>query len=222
MATSRISGRPLPRSAPQARRRPVSVASGQLELVVRASLPDGDRPVRSDGSEDDPAHYRQLPPAGKSTQKMAQLCSARLGSMRRELPGGYELDDDSARIDVDAVHGYLSEESYWARGPGARRSSTSSSANGDARCRPVPRRRADRLRACGLGRRTRSRTSLTSTCYRSTAAAGWVSSSYVRRSKEAISARPALAAAHAGRAVPVRALRLRPRRRERLMERSPG
>jgi GNAT superfamily N-acetyltransferase len=36
--------------------------------------------------------------------------------MRRELPGGYELDDDPARIDVDAVHRYLAEESYWATG----------------------------------------------------------------------------------------------------------
>lgn len=36
--------------------------------------------------------------------------------MRRELPGGYELDDDPARIDLDAVHRYLSEESYWAKG----------------------------------------------------------------------------------------------------------
>jgi GNAT superfamily N-acetyltransferase len=36
--------------------------------------------------------------------------------MRRELPGGYELDDDVDRIDIDAVHRYLSEESYWAAG----------------------------------------------------------------------------------------------------------
>ena len=36
--------------------------------------------------------------------------------MRRSLPGGYELDDDVARIDVDAVHRYLSDESYWAQG----------------------------------------------------------------------------------------------------------
>lgn len=36
--------------------------------------------------------------------------------MRRELPGGYELDDDPGRIDVAAVHRFLSEESYWARG----------------------------------------------------------------------------------------------------------
>jgi GNAT superfamily N-acetyltransferase len=28
----------------------------------------------------------------------------------------FELDDDAARVDVDAVHRYLSEESYWARG----------------------------------------------------------------------------------------------------------
>ena len=36
--------------------------------------------------------------------------------MRRELPGGFELDDDRARIDLDAVHEYLAHESYWARG----------------------------------------------------------------------------------------------------------
>jgi GNAT superfamily N-acetyltransferase len=34
----------------------------------------------------------------------------------RELPDGYELDDDARRIDVDAVHRFLSEESYWAKG----------------------------------------------------------------------------------------------------------
>jgi hypothetical protein len=36
--------------------------------------------------------------------------------MRRELPGGYELDDDPGRIDREAVHRYLSGESYWAQG----------------------------------------------------------------------------------------------------------
>ena len=36
--------------------------------------------------------------------------------MKRDLGDGYELDDDPARIDGDAVHRYLSEESYWARG----------------------------------------------------------------------------------------------------------
>ena len=36
--------------------------------------------------------------------------------MRRALPGGLELDDDPGRIDLDAVHEYLSNESYWARG----------------------------------------------------------------------------------------------------------
>ncbi len=34
----------------------------------------------------------------------------------RRLEGGYELDDDRSRIDVDAVHEYLAGESYWARG----------------------------------------------------------------------------------------------------------
>ena len=36
--------------------------------------------------------------------------------MRRELRDGYELDDEPARIDVDAVHDYLSNHSYWAAG----------------------------------------------------------------------------------------------------------
>ncbi len=36
--------------------------------------------------------------------------------MHRDLGDGYELDDDPARIDGEAVHRYLSEESYWARG----------------------------------------------------------------------------------------------------------
>ena len=36
--------------------------------------------------------------------------------MIRELPGGFELDDDPARVDLDAVHRFLSEEAYWARG----------------------------------------------------------------------------------------------------------
>jgi GNAT superfamily N-acetyltransferase len=36
--------------------------------------------------------------------------------VRRELPGGFELDDDPARVDVDAVYDYLANESYWARG----------------------------------------------------------------------------------------------------------
>jgi GNAT superfamily N-acetyltransferase len=36
--------------------------------------------------------------------------------VKRDLGGGYELDDDASRIDREAVHRYLSEESYWARG----------------------------------------------------------------------------------------------------------
>lgn len=36
--------------------------------------------------------------------------------MRRGLPGGFELDDDRGRVDLDVVHRYLSEESYWAAG----------------------------------------------------------------------------------------------------------
>ena len=36
--------------------------------------------------------------------------------MRRNLGDGIELDDDAARIDVDAVHDFLSNHAYWAQG----------------------------------------------------------------------------------------------------------
>jgi GNAT superfamily N-acetyltransferase len=32
------------------------------------------------------------------------------------LSDGLELDDDPARVDVDAVHEFLANESYWAKG----------------------------------------------------------------------------------------------------------
>lgn len=35
--------------------------------------------------------------------------------MLRDLGNGYELDDDRSRIDVDAVHAYISQ-AYWASG----------------------------------------------------------------------------------------------------------
>ncbi len=38
--------------------------------------------------------------------------------MRHDLGDGYELDDDPRRIDLDAVHAYLSEKAYWALGRG--------------------------------------------------------------------------------------------------------
>ncbi len=36
--------------------------------------------------------------------------------MRRELPGGFELDDDRDRVDVAELHRFLSTEAYWALG----------------------------------------------------------------------------------------------------------
>jgi GNAT superfamily N-acetyltransferase len=35
---------------------------------------------------------------------------------RRPLGDGLELDDDPARVDVDAVHDFLANTSYWAEG----------------------------------------------------------------------------------------------------------
>jgi ribosomal protein S18 acetylase RimI-like enzyme len=34
----------------------------------------------------------------------------------RDLGGGYELDDDRDRVDIAAVHGFLSAHAYWALG----------------------------------------------------------------------------------------------------------
>ena len=36
--------------------------------------------------------------------------------MRRVLADGIEVDDDAERTDIDAVHDYLANESYWAEG----------------------------------------------------------------------------------------------------------
>ena len=36
--------------------------------------------------------------------------------MKRGLPGGFEVDDDRERIDIDAVHDFVSNHSYWAPG----------------------------------------------------------------------------------------------------------
>jgi GNAT superfamily N-acetyltransferase len=36
--------------------------------------------------------------------------------VKRDLGGGYELDDSKERIDLAEVHRFLSEESYWAKG----------------------------------------------------------------------------------------------------------
>lgn len=36
--------------------------------------------------------------------------------MARVLAGGLELDSDPARLDLDAIHRFISEESYWGRG----------------------------------------------------------------------------------------------------------
>ena len=36
--------------------------------------------------------------------------------MGRMLDGGFELDDDPARIDLAAVHAFIGGESYWGRG----------------------------------------------------------------------------------------------------------
>jgi GNAT superfamily N-acetyltransferase len=36
--------------------------------------------------------------------------------IRRKLQGGFELDDDPTRVDLDSVHAFISRQSYWGRG----------------------------------------------------------------------------------------------------------
>jgi ribosomal protein S18 acetylase RimI-like enzyme len=36
--------------------------------------------------------------------------------VKRRLEGGFELDDDRSRVDIDEVHRFLSTEAYWALG----------------------------------------------------------------------------------------------------------
>jgi GNAT superfamily N-acetyltransferase len=40
----------------------------------------------------------------------------RAEAIRRALPGGFELDDDPRRVDLAAVHAFISRQSYWGRG----------------------------------------------------------------------------------------------------------
>ena len=51
--------------------------------------------------------------------------------MRHVLGDGYELDDDPERIDVEAVHAFISKESYW--GAGRSRELLESAISGSAR-----------------------------------------------------------------------------------------
>jgi ribosomal protein S18 acetylase RimI-like enzyme len=36
--------------------------------------------------------------------------------VKRQLDGGFELDDDRNRVDTEALHAFLSEHAYWALG----------------------------------------------------------------------------------------------------------
>ena len=100
-----------------------------------------------------------------------RLPAAHALRMRRELGDGYELDDDPGRIDVAAVHRYLSEESYWAAGRPYELQERARPRR-VARRRPLP-RRARRSASAGRSRPSACRpsTSRTSTSSPSTAGA---------------------------------------------------
>jgi ribosomal protein S18 acetylase RimI-like enzyme len=47
---------------------------------------------------------------------LVELQSDEGGRVKRDLPGGLQLDDDRERIDVVAVHDFLSNHAHWALG----------------------------------------------------------------------------------------------------------
>ena len=54
--------------------------------------------------------------AGDHVSRVIKRADVRLVPVKRDLGEGYELDDDHERIDLAAVHAYISNESYWAKG----------------------------------------------------------------------------------------------------------
>ena len=72
-----------------------------------------------------PSTVRLLPPLtieaarGRSTRSGASSAGAREGVPEpdaAQAAGGFELDDDPERVDVDAVHAFLAHDAYWGRG----------------------------------------------------------------------------------------------------------
>lgn len=94
-----------------------SCAFGAVQARTRAKCA-GIVALEGGGTAPHPRAEEQIDPGlGRTCPEPPSVCRMRdCGAMRRELPGGYELDDDAQRIDVAEVHRYLSAESYWAAG----------------------------------------------------------------------------------------------------------
>jgi GNAT superfamily N-acetyltransferase len=58
------------------------------------------------------SHFRD----GTSYRPFARSRRGRLVPVKRALGNGYELDDDRARLDHEAIHAYIGGVSYWAKG----------------------------------------------------------------------------------------------------------
>ena len=87
--------------------------------VVRRALLEQRLVLNATGADT----VRMLPPLTIGREhdrgrRRAARCRAERGgggarAMIRRLAGGFELDDDPDRLDVDAIHAFISERSYW-------------------------------------------------------------------------------------------------------------
>src|ERR671937_762388 len=93
-------------------------------MYTRAPRPGGERRRPPPGVDDTRSTRTCLfrlrdnsPHSGASCcDAVVRPATARILRMRRTLAAGIELDDDPTRVDIDAVHDFLANHSYWAEG----------------------------------------------------------------------------------------------------------
>ena len=110
----RLLGARRRRGVPRARRRLVPALAGRPRGRRAAALDAARRRGRS--RPERAGATRRAGGRDLLVRGARRLPAADALGVRRELGDGLELDDDPARIDVEAVHRFISEESYWAPG----------------------------------------------------------------------------------------------------------
>src|SRR4029450_9344489 len=95
------------------RRRAVALTGRPAGNRVAAGQPDGGGGLRGPG--------RAGGARGPVGDRLVVRVPRRLPpedalGVKRELPGGFEVDDDRGRVDVEAVHDFVSNHPHWAPG----------------------------------------------------------------------------------------------------------